>query len=520
MHYEEIRHICCTSQPAAGAAAGSHQLVPADPASRGANQLPARPTQLVGPLAPPQLVATSYLPAAPQPAGLVARNATSTFSDTRIGMEERLRDILRDSIESEIDLTPRSPIEIFITFKVANRDTYQTKFKTYYDDNNNSFYIKNPCIDVHKRYYEENSAMIESKIEANSPRVGCFTPTLKTKPGEYNATDVLQVLKTKLALILRHNIRPESIDYPIQILDCAAKGWVRITPFKVVRGEEPLYWKYGYKTAGMEKLMAAVREAEFGTIKDYPLYDAEYYGVHADQEDVPTLGKIIEEALEGLPEDNKKVVDIMREISSEQEAAINEANTIEMEGGMDIVKVVLREKLERDGVDEEEIDRRLADYARMMGMIQPNMCTSDPAILSDSVLNCIGQTIGMYRDVKDDDVEDDPNLVNESLGMLDKDTSIYNMILDEDSDEWKQWNRFIEILRIDIPHLDIHIPAPAEEEPPVPSAGHRRRRTEAGARTVRGRVGGGRRSRRRTRRRGTRGRRRRQISRATVTRRK
>jgi hypothetical protein len=115
--------------------------------------------------------------------------------------------------------------------------------------------VENTCIeiDMHSKYPG-------SRIDANIHEIPCFTPRLTAirEPVKISSTDVLQTLKTKLNLLFTDDI---------EICDIAQIHNVRISFFKMMRGELSLYEKYGYKHPDLAHIREKIATSTWDTIK-------------------------------------------------------------------------------------------------------------------------------------------------------------------------------------------------------------------------------------------------------------
>lgn len=156
----------------------------------------------------------------------------------------------------------------------------------------------------------------QSLIQANSPTQKCFDPILTSNrnnpnvSARYSTTDVLQILKTKLQLLI-----PNPTKIPIGIDDAATISQVRMTPFFILRGKAPFYYKYGYKYPGLAEIFTALPSLTWGQIKD-----AEYYKV--DKQTV-SIAEGIFAITQKNYEDTDLVVDIVNSISFDEESKHN-----------------------------------------------------------------------------------------------------------------------------------------------------------------------------------------------------
>jgi hypothetical protein len=178
-----------------------------------------------------------------------------------------------DTIEKAIqdkfkeNFKPSEKYKLTFTFEGTDNKTkeYSTIFKFNYSG------ITNNCITI--SYTDDTDATtVSSMIQSNTTYRNCFTPNLHIKnnlPTDRTQTDILQVLNTKLKIILRH---PEE---EITLMDAAAvkdSTNVRISvPFsnwRAVRGEEPIYVKYGYFSESFNIISKFARENHWRRIKD------------------------------------------------------------------------------------------------------------------------------------------------------------------------------------------------------------------------------------------------------------
>jgi hypothetical protein len=179
---------------------------------------------------------------------------------------------------------------------------------------------KNGSFNALETYQQEGYAKFESIIRANSPSLKCFEPTLvsnRNNPdpaARYTATDVLQILKTKLQLLI-----PSPIPIPIELEDVATIQNVRMTPFNILRGKDPFYKKYGY-VYNLQPLMEHLPAVQWGSIKN------DLYFV----KQLKNKSTVILKFSEVIPSitgkeyaDTDLVVDIMKDISFADESKLN-----------------------------------------------------------------------------------------------------------------------------------------------------------------------------------------------------
>ncbi len=143
----------------------------------------------------------------------------------------------------------------------AGARTYKAMF-TVSRLSKSKFALENPCIVIHGS---------DTHIYTDAPAKGCFTPTLVSDPvgtpHRITATDVLQVLKTKLLLSL-----PTTETTYIHITDVAKIDGASISAWRLLRGELPLYAKYGYTSAQLEAQRNASQETRWSTVRDTLFY--------------------------------------------------------------------------------------------------------------------------------------------------------------------------------------------------------------------------------------------------------
>jgi len=121
---------------------------------------------------------------------------------------------------------------------------YSTNFKFTYSG------ITNKCITI--SYTNDNDATdVLSLIESDSNYRQCFSPKLHIEgnlPTGITQTDILQVLNTKLKFIVRAPAEDIALMDSAAVKDPITKATIS-APFsnwRVVRGEKPMYAKYGY----------------------------------------------------------------------------------------------------------------------------------------------------------------------------------------------------------------------------------------------------------------------------------
>jgi hypothetical protein len=192
-----------------------------------------------------------------------------------------------------------------LEFTYNGRD-YKTQFTS--EHNDMKLEVQNACINMTYEYIldgKPKQAFI-GEIKANSEERSCFKPILTTndrnKPGKRTtAADVLQILKTKLALLF-----PTST--PITIYDGARNDMTMISPFHIMRGGDAFYEKYGYVSPAITELKDLVKEFTWG---------------ECNEEQTSMIKDCTK--VEDYPSE-MKLIDIMKTITWEKETKYNTAN--------------------------------------------------------------------------------------------------------------------------------------------------------------------------------------------------
>lgn len=190
-----------------------------------------------------------------------------------------LKNILSNAIHSSANQA--STTEIKITFEF-NGQTSTTLFKVRKDANSVTVY--NKCISI--TYSLDNGLYsFSSKLSKNDDEKRCFIPPLNVrKQGNLNAakytmTDTLQVLATKIKLAMTGivdilkgklaNVRASAnIKAPINIEDAATIKTMSISKYRILRGQDTIYEKYGYKSPKLDTLKAHIKELKWGDVLD------------------------------------------------------------------------------------------------------------------------------------------------------------------------------------------------------------------------------------------------------------
>ena len=156
-------------------------------------------------------------------------------------------------------LTPKFAEKRFrLRFSYNGRD-YTTQLLAKH--NANEIQVSNMCLGA-MFSYELNEFV--GNIRADSPELACFDPILvsnaRNNPGiRTTSTDVLSVLKTKLSLCF-------PVNSPVGLSDQAEKDTITLTPFRILRGGDALYEKYGYRSANVDMIKDRIRRARWGDL--------------------------------------------------------------------------------------------------------------------------------------------------------------------------------------------------------------------------------------------------------------
>lgn len=163
-------------------------------------------------------------------------------------------------------------------------------------------------------FYKENEFFgFDSMIQANSPTRQCFDPLLVTNRNNPNAAlrvssaDVLQVLKTKLQYLV-----PNPYGLPIAIEDSATTKFVALTPFHLLRGGNPFYFKYGYRYPNLRAIQDLLPTVTWGSLR------SEAYFKEVTYEDR------IEEITNKTYQDATPLFEVLTDIPFELESTTNE----------------------------------------------------------------------------------------------------------------------------------------------------------------------------------------------------
>lgn len=152
-------------------------------------------------------------------------------------------------------LTPKFASKSFVLEFTYNEKRYKVRINAVHTDE--KIAIENPCVMMDFIYLDPDTkdGTWLGEITADIEEVACFDPRLVTnarnKPGKRTTSaDVLQVLKTKLALAFPVRI-------PVALIDGAQTNmWMKISPFHIMRGGDAFYEKYGYRSPEISELKA------------------------------------------------------------------------------------------------------------------------------------------------------------------------------------------------------------------------------------------------------------------------
>lgn len=160
---------------------------------------------------------------------------------------------------------------------------------------NNCCFINIIIVILHDRvhrYIEETA--IKNKPSMRSSKTSCFVPEIIPAGAKHKMTDLLQMLKTYLILFYRSiiisafkpMISPVNMG-PIKIMDLAEAKldknasslntlFIRLSPYKIVRGEMPLYYRYGYRpTETRSKTINKIHRMKVKNIREMgPIFSA------------------------------------------------------------------------------------------------------------------------------------------------------------------------------------------------------------------------------------------------------
>ena len=133
--------------------------------------------------------------------------------------------------------------------------------------------VRNECVKM--EFVDHESAGLnpyKGGIWTNSPEKACFEPLLVSSnrfaasSSRISSVDVLQTLKTKIAILF-----PTFKTHRLCITDVAEKDGVHLSPFRILRGEDAIYEKYGYRSPFLTEFKDYVRGLTWGDIKMTPV---------------------------------------------------------------------------------------------------------------------------------------------------------------------------------------------------------------------------------------------------------
>jgi hypothetical protein len=175
----------------------------------------------------------------------------------------------------------------------------------------NGLTIENECIKIN---YLRRGVKYEfsSMLKKNDEVKRCFEPALNVRrPGntgeKYTMTDALQVLASKISLSM-----PDYVKGSIEIADSATIEDISITPFRLLRGQDGLYEKYGYGSSALTEFKRGLKELKWGdlmSVEDIREILTYFAGFGALRDVLANVGS------------DELVVDVFRHISFEDEKA-------------------------------------------------------------------------------------------------------------------------------------------------------------------------------------------------------
>lgn len=171
--------------------------------------------------------------------------------------------------------------------------------------------IGNECIKVS---YLRRGVKYEftSLLKKNDEVRRCFEPALNVRrPGnngeKHTMTDALQVLASKIKMSM-----PDYLKGSIEIADTATIEDVSITPFRLLRGQDGLYEKYGYGSVALAEFKEGLKKLTWGdlmSVDDIREMLTYFAGLRALRDVLSNVGE------------DELVVDVLRRISFEDEKA-------------------------------------------------------------------------------------------------------------------------------------------------------------------------------------------------------
>jgi hypothetical protein len=201
--------------------------------------------------------------------------------------------------------------------------------------------IENYCMEVVLDEYGH----IATEIKSDSK---CFTPALESNSEgtkeRVTRTDVLVVLTAKLAILHPYLSKKT----PPILMDYASIGPVSMTPFRLLRGLQPFYQKYGLTNASIARIQKLVASATFADID-----------VHMDirvNEGTVTIayGDIIRTLLGASIKADTPLTNVLKRISVDDEISVFEADGIELSS--ELLKILLYAKGRQFGLSPGKVD--------------------------------------------------------------------------------------------------------------------------------------------------------------------
>jgi hypothetical protein len=184
-----------------------------------------------------------------------------------------LKNILSNAIHGSTNRA--STTEIKITFEF-NGQVSSTLFKVRHDGNSVTVY--NKCISI--TYSLDNGLYtFSSSLNKNDNEKMCFNPPLNVKKQgnvnvtKYTMTDALQVLATKIKLAMTGIVdiikgKLTNVRGPINIEDAATIKTMSISKYRILRGQDTIYEKYGYKSTKLNTLKEYIKSLTWGDVLD------------------------------------------------------------------------------------------------------------------------------------------------------------------------------------------------------------------------------------------------------------
>jgi hypothetical protein len=129
-----------------------------------------------------------------------------------------------------------------------------------------SLIIKNECIKITHRL-SGTKYEFSSLLKKDDEMKRCFEPALNvrtrnnTNSEKGTMTDALQILATKISMSM-----PNYEKGSIEISDAAAIDDINITPFRLLRGQNGLYEKYGYSSDALIEFKTFLKTLTWGEL--------------------------------------------------------------------------------------------------------------------------------------------------------------------------------------------------------------------------------------------------------------